>query len=460
MNRFILDDANRWIFPHVITSYTNLFYIDLFGAEASRSVAAPGSNRLMAGADPLGAFDVAETVPVQNTAGGGALFRVVDGLALGLHLSDYENDVVPRFVELIGQSSQGSPSAFPWLAEPPPGPAAANRKLDVFVAYDYEELLQLGLLLTYGSSGYSFSPDDNVADPPIDQNGNLEDRTQDEIGTSELGFLLSGAVNLSGTAVIEAGLGLTFHGLTYEPNQRDDLLIGGGGTEFRLDVRSRIGLTDWWELVPALSLRTLNLYGADEGSFSTGLVYNDEDGRENYFITDVDAGQTIFDLGVAGHLKPMDAVDFWVAAGIQYSSVFSQYRNQIDDAPDQGEVRDQPLELSREDTSSLTLPYIRLALEAEVFEWLDFRAGLVKFIRDETRSVEAEDDDDGANDRDRSTTTDAPFFDYFIGLAAHHAGFFVDLQIDPRWFASGPEFLSGAGSGRDMMVNVSLGYSF
>jgi YD repeat-containing protein len=32
MNRFVLDDANRWLHPHAITKYGNLFYLELFGA--------------------------------------------------------------------------------------------------------------------------------------------------------------------------------------------------------------------------------------------------------------------------------------------------------------------------------------------------------------------------------------------------------------------------------------------
>ena len=30
-NRFIQDDANRWIYPHTITKYGNLFYLELYG---------------------------------------------------------------------------------------------------------------------------------------------------------------------------------------------------------------------------------------------------------------------------------------------------------------------------------------------------------------------------------------------------------------------------------------------
>jgi hypothetical protein len=46
MNRFIIDDANKWLYPHMIANFGNLFYLELFGSGPSRSTAAPGSQRL------------------------------------------------------------------------------------------------------------------------------------------------------------------------------------------------------------------------------------------------------------------------------------------------------------------------------------------------------------------------------------------------------------------------------
>lgn len=451
MNRFILDDANRWIFPHVIGSYSNLFYIDLFGAEASRSFENPAAGRLASGRNPIVAFDRVETVPVQNTAGGGAIIRVVGGLSLGIHLSDYESNVVPNFLSLLSTYSDGDPSSFPWLfPNQPDALQSSNRKLDVFAAFEFEKLARIGLSFSYGSSSYTYEPDADE-EGPLDTDGERLPRLSDEIGTSEIGFVVSGELSPAEKLAFELAFGLSLYDLTYRPNQLDDLLAGGDGTLIRADFRARIGLGDIWEIVPAMTFRRFGMSGSDEGSFVTGLPYDGEGGRDESFITDLEIGQTIFDGGVAGHMRPLDAIDFWVALGIQYATQFSEARHAVE-----GPTPDR----ERLEESWLALPYIRLALEAAVFEWLDLRAGLVKFIEDETERTELEERDvDPEQSTERSTSRDDPFFDYYLGFAAHHAGFFLDFQLNPQWFRTGPHFLSGASAG-NMFVNVSLGYKF
>src|SRR5437762_122795 len=54
MNRFIVDDANKWLYPQLITKYGNLFYIELFGSGPSRAFTAPTSERGSAAASPPG----------------------------------------------------------------------------------------------------------------------------------------------------------------------------------------------------------------------------------------------------------------------------------------------------------------------------------------------------------------------------------------------------------------------
>src|SRR5262249_42777773 len=46
MNRFIVDDANKWLYPQAILRYGNMFYLELFGSNPSRTTAAPGSERV------------------------------------------------------------------------------------------------------------------------------------------------------------------------------------------------------------------------------------------------------------------------------------------------------------------------------------------------------------------------------------------------------------------------------
>jgi hypothetical protein len=463
MNRFIIDDTNRWLYPHMITKFKSLFYIELFGSDPSRLFSAPGSARQAAG--PAGqTLDLVDLVQVQSTAGGGVILGITDDIFLSAHLSDYEDPTVPTFLSLLGESSQGDPNAFPWLATvPPDAPGSANRKFDLFGAYNLADVLQLGLHFEYGSSKYIRNPNDNDPQVPADQNGGVEARKIDEIRTSEWGLLVSAGLTPSEAFALDFGIGFRLHDLDYFPNDRDELIEGGGGFELSFDARSFIGLTEWWELVPAVSFRMVRLTAADLGNFATGLTYNGDVGLERYFITDVAFQALVIDAGLGGHFKPTDWISFWAVIGFQWLNQYEQYENTVEELPDAGLARDQPLEFSRDSVSADALPYIRLALEARVFSWLDFRAGVVKFIRADQVTQDNIDDNDANNNRLNDTVRDYPFFDYFLGFAAHYEGFFLDMQLDPFWFLRGPEALSGASGGEDagnMFINASLGYNF
>lgn len=462
MNRFILDDTNRWLYPHIITKYGNLFYVELFGSSPSRSTSAPTSNRQSASTYTL---DIADTVPVQQTAGGGAIIGLTDDIFLSLHLSDYEDPTVPQMLAWLASTSGNDPRGFPWIPDvAPESPQSANRKLDMFLAYNLQDMVQLGLQLSYGSSSYSRNPNDNDPDVVADLQGNVESRKSDSVGTSAFSFLLSGGLAIGDAATIDAGLGMTFHSLKYRPNERGDLIDGGGGIEFQADVRAMIGVTEWWEVVPALSLRTRNLKAADLANYGNGLTYNNaETGREDYFITDAALSQLIFDMGVAGHFKPTDGIHFWGAVGFEILNVTQKFEHLIAETPDNGNVRtDQNLEYYRDAYAYSAVPYFRLAVEARVFSWLDFRGGVVKYMLSEKVTEDRADDNNSDFNRLNDISRDTPYFDYFIGFAAHYEGFFLDMQLDPLWFNRGPEFLSGASGsgGGNMFVNASLGYRF
>lgn len=458
MNRYILDDTNRWLYPHVITKYGNLFYVELFGSANSQNTSAPGSNRQDT---PIRAVDLADTVPVQQTAGGGMILGITDDIFMSMHLSDYEDPSVPRMLEWLAATSGNDPRGFPWLPDAPDAPEAANRKFDLFFAYNLQDMLQLGLQLSYGSSSYSRNPNDN--DPDIPTNipmDSTERRLSDKIGTSAFSFLLSGGLAIGEVASVDAALGMTFHSLTYRPNDRGNLIDGGGGLELQADVRAMIGITEWWELVPAMSIRYQGLKAADLANYANGLTYdNTETGREDYFITDAALSNFVFDLGVAGHFKPTDAIHFWGAVGFEVVNNTQKFEHLIAESPDNGNVRaDQNLEFFRDSAATSAVPYFRLALEARVFSWLDFRGGVVKYLRNTKVTEDQVDDNDSDFNRLNDVSRDYPFFDYFLGFAAHYEGFFLDFQIDPLFFTRGPQFLSG--SGGDMFVNASLGYRF
>lgn len=465
MNRFIVDDSNRWLYPHMITKFGNLFYVELFGGSPSQTTSAPGSNRQAAANGntnvAVHSLDIADTLPIQQSAGGGAIIAITDDLFVSMHLSDYEDPTVPQFLGFLAGSSQGDPSTFGWIPNAAPdAPASSNRKYDLFLAYNVQDLARFGLQLSYGSSKYKRTPNDNDPDVPADLQGGVENRKTDSIGVSDFGFLLGAGLDLGDSATIDVGLGMNFYSLGYSPNERDDLIEGGGGYSLQADVRAIIGVSEMWEVVPALSFRMGKMTAADLANYGNGLIYNEDDTREKYFITDVSQSRLLFDLGAAGHFKPTENISFWGGAGFHLINLAQEYENGIADAPDSGEVRDQALEFSKQSLSIDALPYIRIAMEARIFSWLDFRAGVVKYLRADTVTEDAVDENNSDNNRLNDVTRDFPFFDYFIGAAVHYEGFFCDLQLDPRWFQRGPELISGGGGGNPMFVNASLGYNF
>ncbi len=467
MNRFILDDANRWLFPHAITKYGNLFYIELYGLEDSQGATAPTSMR--GARDSTGRMlSAADLVPVQGTAGGGAILALTDDLFISFHLSDYENATVVDFLDQMvgaGNIVSGDPNTFNWLnsGRMPNAITDANRKLDMFVAYNVADMLSLGALFTLGSSSYAYTP--NASDPDVLMGDDQLRRANDDLGASEFRFLLSAGMELTDALAVDVGFGMGFHGITYRPNQRADLLDGGGGLEIQFDIRSMIGITEWWELVPAISLRTGSLSAADLGAFDTGLSFNrgdNENGgtRQTANITDISASRFLLDIGVAGHFKPNDIVQFWGALGFQMQRRSFQYDHFNQDNPGTFD-RTTPgntLEYLRDSQAFTALPYMRMALEARVLSWLDVRAGVVKYLRGDTTRHEQEDLQDTNQNQDNDFYDDQPFFDYFVGAAVHYEGFFLDLQLDPLWFKRGPDFLSG--SGGNMFINGSLGYRY
>ena len=460
MNRFIEDDANRWLYPHTISNYSNLFYLEMYGLADSAVAVAPGSLRTASNSD---SFLIPDFQPVQGSAAGGAIIKLMDGAFLSLHLSDYENDAVKSFLEdTFAPYAGGDPSAIGWIpSNPPPALEGANRKLDLMAAYDVvPDFLSVGLALSFGSSSYLYNPNDN--DPPLYEGTDDESpRSTDNLGTSETRVLLSAGIDVSDAITAEVGFGYAHHGLTYLPNNNGELLNGGSGTELQLDARAMMGISEKWEIVPALTFRSLSFKAIDTSDFTSGLSYNNTaPERDQTRESTVELASSLFDLGVAGHYKPVEYVDFWLAAGMSIGSrklsvIHVQFEDPNANPPI---VRDLPLEEDVSTDGVVALPYIKSGIEARVFSWLDLRAGVIKYMISNKNSVSQIDDQANDSARNNDTTVDDPFFDYFLGMAAHYEGFFLDLQLDPEWIRRGPNFLSGASG--NMFLNASLGYKF
>jgi hypothetical protein len=111
-----------------------------------------------------------------------------------------------------------------------------------------------------------------------------------------------------------------------------------------------------------------------------------------------------------------------------------------------------------------TLPYVRLAIEAGLTEWLTFRGGAQKFVWDRTQKTLVDDRRDNANDRrttrqlDPVPTTGTPTFQSFAGVGIYWHGLAFDLMLDPMFFFRGPSFISGSAGA--LFQRVSLAYQF
>lgn len=150
-------------------------------------------------------------------------------------------------------------------------------------------------------------------------------------------------------------------------------------------------------------------------------------------------------------------MQFWGAVGMQMQRLASQYEHLNEDNNDfHRSTPGNGLEYLRDSQSIDAFWYMRLALEARIFSWLDFRGGVVKYLRGDTSRHEQENRQASAENQDNDFNDDQPFFDYFVGIAAHYEGFFLDFQLDPNWFKRG----RSSGAQGNMFINGSIGYRY
>jgi hypothetical protein len=132
---------------------------------------------------------------------------------------------------------------------------------------------------------------------------------------------------------------------------------------------------------------------------------------------------TVFDLGIGVNYDASENV--LVATDVGFAMVNSKSETDytdvaIDDEEDKDDYRG--------------LPYFRLGIDAYVFKWLDFRAGVVSAsinynIKEQNDTI----------DRTYSWTTT----ETFLGAGLNWGSFMIDLSLDPEFILEGPNFLSG-----------------
>ncbi len=132
---------------------------------------------------------------------------------------------------------------------------------------------------------------------------------------------------------------------------------------------------------------------------------------------------------------------------------------------------------SEYDESVNAMPYFRLGIDAKIFKWLDFRAGVMAMwnkYKYENSSIDTDDplDHDAYTYEETETFTTTQTF---IGVGMHWGDLEIDAVLDPEFLLKGPDFVGGGnpdyyyskdddkapGSSQyHLFTKVSLTYSF
>lgn len=146
---------------------------------------------------------------------------------------------------------------------------------------------------------------------------------------------------------------------------------------------------------------------------------------------DIDTGEdatdqskiTSFDVGVGQQYTPISNVLAVLDFGVQYAKI----KNEIDnpDNPSAIEV----------DYTRFTLPYWKLGVEAEVFDWMDVRFGATSFWNMDKSKFE-----------DVEEKWNTPANVTYLGFGFNWGRLFIDTYTDPELILDGFDFISGSGS--------------
>ena len=99
----------------------------------------------------------------------------------------------------------------------------------------------------------------------------------------------------------------------------------------------------------------------------------------------------------------------------------------------------------------LSIPYIKLGFEAEVFKWMDVRLGATSYWnvdKDELQTVLGS----------FSSTSKSAENDTFMGFGLHWGKLYIDTYTDPELILDGFNFISGSDDVEDMNAMVSVTY--
>lgn len=145
--------------------------------------------------------------------------------------------------------------------------------------------------------------------------------------------------------------------------------------------------------------------------------------------------RTAFDIGVGMNYEPATNVLAVLDFGFQYHKITTE------SATGAG--------TTSMDQSDFSIPYFKLGLDADIFKWLDFRAGATSFWTNSKMDaiLGAESGQFKSNSASNET---------FLGFGFHWNRLHVDTYANPALFLDGFNFISG--STNDMNFQISVLY--
>ncbi|MDP7040390.1 MAG: hypothetical protein QGI45_14630 [Myxococcota bacterium] len=376
----------------------------------------------------------------------------------------------------------------------------ANRKLDLFVAYDLPHLnLNTGLHLWWGSTHNAIKPDDSTGPidilPASDTSGLnntavvTKDISEGTYSLSELGMGFAAGYKMFDKLSADLGINFNMVGTTWEPNGIKSYL-DAGGNGFDLSLRTHYALSNTWTFggfihMANQSMSFKPLSQRDGGDLIEFIVEEDntlanppnatpqggaeDPNNEKTPVKGITYTESATDLQLAGLIKyqPNTKVSLYAATGFgsnsqtTETSVGSNWFNKTT-------------------TSTTAMPFLNLGIKAQLTSFMDLYMGStkrwqgqkvenhaydVRIPNDELtqgggETVAGAEKNTNANRRNITTTTsqDTSSTQTMIGTKFHFNGFAFMAQVNPATVLSGTYLLSGTQT--NPWIWASLSYAW
>jgi hypothetical protein len=172
-----------------------------------------------------------------------------------------------------------------------------------------------------------------------------------------------------------------------------------------------------------------------------GVDYYDYDGTSWVAFERDETKDMMLDLGLGMNYDAAENVLVVGDIGFQLDNYKETYDYAAADVTDPDDYKD----------NVFILPYFKIGIDAEVFNWMDFRSGVNKYWAKETYEPDA------AN-KEISTRT----YTYtYLGAGFNWGNFTIDAQINTNFLETGPYFISGQSDEyNNLAEQVTLKYAF